>query len=237
MSDGYIQLGFGTNDGGVSSGKNRLVLTKNETARVSMLWWPGLESGNPDLSAASPGFAAAKRHYLPGVGYFIHTSPEHSVLAGGAPKMRVVTLVVRWPLTRSGKLDNEAIAADDGVEVLYFIMDPKKYDTLKSLHSKTPFNTTDISIMCTKEQFQEFTFLPEPDQNTLSKVLKAGKDNKLVRSILDRGQAMLADVNDQLGRIISPQDIREKLAGGGGGPSNNAGVTADVDEALSSFLD
>jgi rubredoxin len=244
---GFQQFGFGENDTRVGGGKGkRLKMDKGEVARVSFLWWPGLAEGKPDLDAPTPGFTGAPRHYLKGVGYFINQGPEYTSLAGEAAKMRINTIIVKWPMTRQGKLDAEAIQRGD-FQVLYWVFDPDKYDEIKPIHGEWHFGSHDLKIKCTDAGFQKMSFSPTKDSILRKLIEKGGLDSPLVEQILKEGQSLLAGVNDEIGKVMSLDTIRQKLAENGGaagggsatgsGPVNDAAATEDIDEALDDLLD
>jgi len=240
---GFQQFGFGQNDSGVGNKKGRLKMDKNETARISFLWWKGLEDGKLDLDAPTPNFVGAPRHYLKGVGYFINKGPEYTKIAGEPPKMRINTIIVKWPMRANGKLDAEAIQAGN-FEVMYWGFDEGKYDEIKPIHTDWPFGSHDLKIKCSDAQFQKMSFSPCKD-SVLRKLLEKGADSELVQQILAAGQALIPNVRNEVGRDMTLDQIREKLAGGGGGggsaggagPVNDAAATEEIDDALDNLLD
>ena len=243
MAD-FQQFGFGENDSNIGNKGKRLKMDKGEVARLSFLWWPGLDEGKPNLDAPSPGFVAADRQYLKGVGYFINKGPEYTKLAGEPGKKRINTIVVKWPVLRNGKLDAQAIQ-DGAFEVIYWVFDPNKYDEIKPIHGDWHFGSHDLKIKCTDAGFQKMSFSPCPD-SVLRKFMGKGMDHPLVKQIIEAGQVLLPSVRDEIARDMSIEQIREKLAGGGGGggggavpsqPVNDAATTEDIDEALDDLLD
>ena len=239
MSDGFTQFGFGQNDTGVSRVSRRLKMDKGEIARVSFLWWPGLAEGTLNLDAPTPGFVGAPRHYLKGVGYFINKGPEYTKLAGEPAKMRINTIIVKWPLKRDGKLDAAAIQ-EGNFEVMYWVFDEGKYDEIKPVHGDWPLGSHDLKIKCTDAGFQKMSFSPCQD-SVLRKFMEKGPDHALVKQIITAGQALLPGVNNEIGKTMSLDQIREKQGGGGGGvaaaPVNDAVATEEIDEALDDLLD
>jgi len=237
MSD-YEQFGFGDGDAKVGVKGGRLKMDKNEIARCSFLWWPGLEDGTPDLDATSPGFVAANRSYMKGVGYFISKGPEYVKIAGEPPKQRINTILVKWPVNKLGKIDVEAI--QKGMfEVIYWVFDPNKYAEIKPIHADWHFGSHDLKITCTEAGFQKMNFSPCPD-NILRKFLAKGVDHPLVQQIIEAGQALLVNVKNEIGRDLSIDQIKEKLGGGGGAVSSpvaDVAATEDIDEALGDLLE
>lgn len=236
---GFQQFGFGKDDQGVGRKNNKLKMEKNETARVSFLWWPGLDEGKLDLDAGTPYFVGAPRHYMKGVGYFINKGPEYTKIAGEPPKTRIATLIVKWPTRRDGKLDAAAIQAGD-FEVMFWVFDEGKYSEIKPIAGEWPLGSHDLKINCSDAQFQKMSFSPARD-SILRKFYEKGTDHPLVQQILAAGQALLPKVQDQVGRDMTLDQIREKLAGGGGGgPASSPASTVasgEIDDALDELLD
>lgn len=235
----FKQFGFGKNDASVGRKKSRLSMDKNETARVSFLWWPGLDEGKLDLDAETPEFIGAHRHFLKGVGYFINKGPEYTKLAGEPPKMRINTIIVKWPMKAGGKLDGDAIAAGH-FEVMYWVFDEGKYDEIKPIHNDWPLGSHDLKIKCTDAGFQKMSFSPCRD-SVLRKLYEKDPKAEIVQEILAAGQALLPNVENEVGRDMTLDQIREKLNGGGGSPGgapvNDAAATEDIDDALDNLLD
>lgn len=240
MSDGFQQFGFGSNDGAISKKGKRLKMDQGEIARISMLWWPGLAEGTLDLDAETPGFTGAPRHYMKGVGYFINKGPAFTKIAGEDAKTRINTIIVKWPMRSNGKLDAEAIQ-EGNVQVIYWIFDPDKYDEIKPIHGEWHFGSHDLKIKCTDAGFQKMSFSPCKD-SVLRKFLEKGLNHPLVEQIIKQGQALLPGVDNEIGRVMTIDQIREKLSGGTGGtptgsPVNDAVATEEIDDALDALLD
>lgn len=240
---GYTQFGFGENDGSVGKKGKRFKMDKGEEARISFLWWPGLEKGTPNFKAQTPCFVGGPRHYMKGVGYFMNNGPEFTKIAGEAPKTRIATLVVKWPLKAGGKLDTEALA-EGRFDVLYWVFDDGKYDEIKPIHNEWHFGTCDLKIKCSDAQFQKMAFSPTKESVLLK--LAEKPDHPLWQNLLTQAQAMLANIQDEVGRNMTIDQIREKLAGGGGGVGGGGGglgggvvggSSEDMDDALGKILD
>lgn len=239
---GFQQFGFGQGDTSVGKKGQRLKMDKNETARVSFLWWTGLADGKLNLSDGStPQFVGAPRHYMKGVGYFINKGPEYTKLAGEPPKVRINTIVVKWPMKSNGKLDADAIQ-DGRFDVLYWVFDEGKYDEIKPIHGEWPLHSHDLKIKCNDAQFQKMSFSPCRD-SILRKLVD--KNAPLVDQIISAGQALLPNVQNEVGRDLTLDQIREKMNGGGGSgggigggsPINDAAATEEIDDALDNLLD
>ena len=240
MSD-YQQFGFGDNDGNIGKKGRRLKMDKNELTRISFLLWPGLDKGEPDLDAKSPGFIAADRLFIKGVGYVLARTPDFTKIAGEAPKKRINTIIVKWPLDKNGQIDSEGIK-DGEYEVMFWVFDPNKYDELKPIHSDWHFGSHDLKIKCTDAGFQKMSFSPCPD-NVFRRFLDRNPKHELVLSIIEAARNLLPLVRDELGKDMTLDQIREKMTGGSGGggspsaPVEDSAVTEDIDSALSDLFD
>lgn len=239
---GFTQFGFGDNDDAVGKKGKRFKMDKGEDARISFLWWPGLDKGAPDLDAATPKFVGGPRHYTKGVGYYMNKGPEYTKLAGEEPKVRICTLIVKWPLIGDGKLDTDAITAGK-FEVLYWVFDDGKYDEIKPIHNEWPLGSHDLKIKCQDAQFQKMSFSPTKDSVLRKFVDKP--DSPLWQKLLSSAQLMLPSISNEVGRDMTLDQIREKLAGGGGPGAGGgtgfggggASFTSDeMDENLDKFL-
>lgn len=243
MSDDFQQFGFGQDDDNIGRTSGRLKMDKNETARVSFLWWPGLDSGIPDMKAETPVFIGAPRHYLKGVGYFINKGPEFTRLAGEPPKIRIVTIIVKWPMKSGGKVDVEGISSGN-YEVMYWVLDEGKYDGLKAIHNEWPFGSHDLTIKCSDAQYQKLTFTPCTD-NLLAKLFSKGSDSPLVTRLLAEGRKLIPNAGNEIGRVMTLDQVREKLVAAGGAPGGGgngiSGVdmvsSVEIDDALDNLLD
>jgi len=238
---GFQQFGFGQNDQGVGRKGKRLKMDKNEVCRISFIWWPGIDTGKLDLDAPTPGFVGAPRHYLKGVGYFINKGPEFTKIAGEAAKMRINTLVVKWPTNSVGKLDAAAIA-EGQFEVLNWVFDEGKYDEIKPIHAEWPLGSHDLKIKCTDAGYQKMSFSPCRD-SVLRKFYSKDPASALMKAVIDAAQKLLPDVENEIGRNMTIDQIREKLGGGGGGggggsaPVSDVVATEEMDDALDDLLE
>lgn len=231
---GFQQFGFNDNDNAVGKKGKRFKMDKNETARISFVWWPGLDDGKPDLDAKTPKFTGANRHFMKGVGYFINKGPEYTKIAGEAPKMRIATIIVKWPMRSTGKLDTEAIS-EGSFEVLPWVFDEGKYDKIKPIHGEWPLGTHDLKVHCESAQYQEMSFSPCRD-SVLRKLMEK-VDNPLTAKIIEQAQAIGGRIRDEIGRDMSLEAIRDKLAGGGGGAGGGGSSSPVVDPQSSEEID
>lgn len=256
MSD-FGVFGFGQGDARMGRKSKRLKLTKGQTVRLGFIWWPGLDKGDPNLTAQTPNFVGGPRHYMKGVGYFLNKGPEYTKIAGEAPKTRIATIVVSWPLKAGGKIDTDALqaamkkAAGDPefssakeIDIYGWTIDQQKYDAIRPIHGEWHLGSHDITVSCLDEQFQKMSFSPCKDSVFKSLVDKSGKDSPLVKYIVNEALAVSTNIRDDIGRDMTVEQIREKLAGGGGN-SNFGAVTGigspvggndQIDSALDDLL-
>lgn len=235
MSD-LETFGFGENDRGMSASKARLKMEKNQKARISFIYWQGLETGDP-LLEGSPRFVHGKRHFKQNVGYVLNQGPEYTKLLGDDPKVRINTIVVKWPILADGKVDAENLAA---AEVMYWVMDAGKYEELKTMHGDFPLSNSDVLVTCTDSTFQKLT-LAVRAESVLQKLLAASATKPSMRNLLDgifdQARAMIPGLKAQIGQTLTIAQIREKLGMGSvGGGSAGTSASEDMEADLESML-
>lgn len=251
---GFQQFGFGQGDEKIGKKGKRFKLDKGATARIGFIWWPGLDKGEPKLDAPTPNFVGGPRHYMKGVGYFINKGPEYTKIAGEAPKTRIATLIVVWPIKPNGKLDTDAIQAAakkagdpehadaKDIDVMGWVFDDQKYEALKPIHGEWHLGAHDLTVNCTDAQYQKMTFSPCKD-SVFKSLFEKSKDGALVQKLIADALGIAANIRDDIGREMTIEQIREKIAGGGTGGSTNA-VTGgspvagneEIDGALEDLL-
>jgi hypothetical protein len=241
---GFMEFGFGQNDSGLGKKSEKFKGETGRSYRLSFCWWPGIENGKLDLDAKTPKFIGAKRHYFEGVGYIIDGGPEMTKLAGNPPRMAIATLVVQWPISQDGTPDMNRIK-DLDFKVLPWIFSEDKYKSLTPNHREFHFGSHDITVNCTDSKFQKMTFAPCKD-SLLRKLYESDKDTakKVTDHIISQLQSLTSSIQNDLGREMTIDKLREKLAGGGGGgggggnASAAAGAaTADIDGLVDDILD
>jgi len=250
QNTGFIQFTMGEGDGGIGGEKSkRWKGETNHTYRFSFLWFPGLESGQVNLDTpngpASPSFVGAPISYIPGVGFVVNNGPEITKLAGGEPpKTRVATVIAVWPLKKDGSPDGARIQAGD-VEVAAFVFSGDKYKTLVQINREFPFALHDITVKCDDAQYQKLTFSP-CRENLFRKFIEMGdKAKPFIDPIITAGQSICNNIQNELGRVMTAEQIRAKLIGGpSAGVSGNAAavgpvvaVTGDIDNLVDDLLD
>lgn len=248
-TSGYVQFTMGEGDSVISGGKSkRWKGETNHIYRFSFLWFPGLEGGAPDLGTTEapkkPIFVGAPISYIPGVGFVVNNGPEITKLAGGEPpKTRVATVIVVWPLKKDGTPDGGQIQSG-GAEVAAFVVSGDKYQTLVQINNEFPFALHDVTVKCDDAQYQKLTFSP-CRESLLRKFLEMGdKTKSFMDPIIAAGQSICGTIQNELGRVMTAEQIRAKLIGGAavGIPNTPAAgpvasVTEDIDNLVDDLLD
>jgi len=242
---GFQQFTMGSGDENIGGGKTRR--WKGETGhtyRFSFLWYEGSEDKNPNLGTAeepkAPNFVGAPISYIPGVGFIVNNGPEITKLAGGEPpKTKVGTIVAVWPIKADGKPDTNRISSGD-VEVAAFVFSGDKYKTLVQINREFPFALHDITVKCDDAQYQKLIFQP-CKENLLRKFLDGGDKGKaLMDPILSAVAQIIPNIQGELGRVMTVEQIRAKLVGGSVGSAVSgpvANVTGDLDGLVADLLD
>lgn len=236
MSEGFVEIGFGQNDGGISGKRERFKGRENEKYRLSLGWWPGVDEGTLNMDAPTPRFIGAKRHFLEGAGYILNKGPEYTKLfKGEAPKMALATVVIVWPISSDGKVDIARVAAGE-FKVLPWIIGSEKYDQIKGIHQEFPLGEHDLNVHCSDAVYQKMTFAPTKD-SVLRKLQAAGKGkaelfNQIVASVKAVADALPGD----LARDLTLDQIREKLGETVSGPVDGAGNVDDLDGMIDNML-
>ena len=222
------EFSFGQNDGGFSGGKKRFKMDTDQVARISLAWWPTKQvNGITVLDMdAGPKFIGAPRHYMKGVGYFINQGPEYTKIAGEPPKKRVATIILSWPMTSKGVLDKDAIKAGE-FDVVPWVFDDRKYETIKPVHDEWNLGLRDLKIKCTDSQFQAMTFSPCQESLLRNFMEKGAGAEAIIKSIVDQVGSISATLSDEIGKVMTIDQIREKLVGGGGGGGGGGGRAAN----------
>lgn len=240
----FKQFGFGNGDSTFLNKDKRLKLGKGEKARISFLWWPGLAEGTPLNMSGSPIFVGAKRAYIKGVGFFIHNGPEYDTLPiEGRPGDRMVSIIVRWPLLHNGTISKEGIR-EGGAEVMYLLIDSRKLDALRTMHTEYPLSVHDVNITCDEPNYQQWT-MSNARESILNQMITKDPTLPITQNILDAGRRLTADASFQIGQDLTVEQIRTKLGlptsgprpGASGGPVPDAVSLAGVNEAISGLLD
>ena len=238
------QFSFGDGDGGITGKVKPFKADAGRTYRVSYIWWKGLEDGKLDLDAQAPQFAGANTNFIPNVGYVVNKGPEYTKIAGGdAPRMRIASVIAVWPTDKGGNVDKTALSRGE-IEILPWVVSGDKFTTLKNINKEFPFGSHDFTLTCTDSTFQKMTFTPCKD-SLLRALIGNPKAEPIVAKMIAKAQALAGNIGNEVGREMTIQAIREKLAGGGGGGgAGGAGggivdtmTTGDIDSMVDNMLD
>lgn len=219
---GFQSFGFGSNDERIGEKSNRFKAEAGRTYRVSFASWP-LVDGKLNLDAKTPQFTGAPRIFIDKIGFVINPSAEAVKYSNGGadPRMAIGTLLVVWPCAANGEVDKSRMQlANGGIRVQPWIFSDDKYRALVPCHSQFHFGSHDLMITCSDAKYQKMTF--------------ASCNNGLLRSSLEKGtsfaDALLAEILSQqaalpleIGREMTAQQIREKMASAGVNPSGPQG--------------
>jgi hypothetical protein len=234
----FQSFSFGRDDDDVGSPKKRFKGQEGMRYRVSFPWWKGIEEGAPNFKADGPEFVGAQRNYIQGVGYILNKGPEYTNLAGGeAPRMAIASIIVVWPMNSKGKIDADAIASGD-FDVCPWVFSQDKYRAIEPIHREFHLGEHDLTINCSDTTYQKMTF--SPCKNSILAKL-AEKGGRVWHSIVEQTQVIAGSIRNEIGREMTLDDIRNRLAGGtvsGNTASPVAAVaTEDIDHLVDNLLD
>jgi len=239
---GFQQFSFGSGDEGIGHKTKRWKGEKDRVYRFSFLWWPGLDKGNPNMDG-NPLFTGAPTIYVPNVGYIVANAPEFLKLSADPPRTRIATVVGQWPTDKAGVIDKQRVSNGD-VDVMVWIFSGDKYKSLQQINNEFPFGQHDITVCCTDTQFQKLTMSP-CRESLFRSLLGNPKAKAITDRIIMEAQSIANGINNEVGRVMTIQQIREKLAGGGGdlsalgngGGATESVMTGEIDSIVDNILD
>ena len=232
------QFSFGQGDEHVGEKSKPFKGEANRSYRISFAWWKGLDEGKLDFDSNAPIFAGANANFIPGCGYVINKGAEYTKVAGGeAPRQRIATVIIVWPTDKKGELDKSRLSE---AEVKVWVISGDKFQTLKGINAEFPFAKHDFKATCSDAQYQKMTFTPCKD-SVLAMLSNNEKAQPLIAKWIEKAQELAGAINDHIGREMTIQQIRDKLAGGGNGagpiaPVDSSSAT-DLDAAVENYLD
>jgi hypothetical protein len=232
-SDGFSEFGFGSGDESVGKKAARFKGKAGETYRVSFPWTKTDEKTGEVVTR----FVGCDRHYLAGVGYFLAKGPEFTKLAGPS-KQAVATIIVVWPTDKNGKLNGEAIAKGEGIEVASWVFSAERYDQLRRRNNEFPLHEFDLTMACTDTQYQKMDLSPCKN-STFADLSK--KDSARAKEIISAIRAQIAEIEkgikNELARDMTLDKIREKMGGTASSAGGGGAAVEDVDQVLNNILD
>jgi len=243
---GFQEFSFGQNDENIGNKGKRAKFEEGKTYRVSFVWWEGLDADKPEMGDAdnpvAPKFVGAPIHYIQGVGYVVNKGPEYTKLAGSPPKTRVATAVIMWPTDKMGDVDKSRLMGGEA-EVMPWVFSADKYKSLQQIHKEFNFGMHDITITCTEAKFQKLTFSP-CKENLLRKLMESDKAKELVTKMIDAAKQVVSSIQGEVGREMTIEQVKDKLAGGTGATAGGGGATApstattgEIDDLVDDLLD
>lgn len=209
--------------------------------RVSFVLYPGVEKGDPNFDGKKgdgfPIFIAARSVFIRGVGTVIvppGQRNEFEDLAGEDSRPYAATIIVSWPLTRKGNLDGEALKEGD-VDVLPWRLPIKKYKSLEARNASQSFASCDLTLNCTREQYQDMEFFtPEDKKNLFREMLGRDNSKEIAEKIMSRVQDLLPNLPSVIGSSLTLEQVKRRLAGEGGVPGGSGGSSTNLEAAASS---
>lgn len=241
--DGFIEFNMGENDENVGKRTKRFSAEAGRTYRVTFVSFSKYDeaTGLP-TEDASVKFAGCDRIYIKGVGNVIVDATNAAAMAEfGTAKQAVASIICVWPTDKEGDLDEASYTAGKGWSLHPWIIGADKYQTIRTGHKKFSLRNYDLSLTCTDSGFQKMTFTPE-SECLLTKYLASGKPRfeAVGKKIVADARAMAANLQGELARRLTPQQIREALGGAATNASGNANAgghaSKDVDDLLADVV-
>jgi len=238
MSDGFVDFSFGSGDESIGKKNRRFKAEKDRSYRVTFIWFRDLDAnGFPVQQADNIRFTGCQRVYKQGVGYFLYKGPQYAEF--GAPKQTIATIICVWPTDKEGQIDVSSFKAGTGWQVMPWMFDAEKYNTIKNGNKRFPLISHDLGITCTDAQFQKLTFTPEPD-NLLLKMINSNSQvhKDVAKKIIEQARQLAETIHRDLARDLTVDEVRAALggdvlpSGGGSSPSSNVSVDSVLDSIL-----
>lgn len=164
----------------------------------------------------------AQIHYVPGIGYF--RSNDFAKQKFGEPKTRYATIVGQYRTNKVGKVESL-----EGIVCKFYIFGDKKYVALKQANDMFPFDKHDILSTCTEEKFQQCTF-----QSCKEAAWSVKPEIKA--AVLAQVEKLAPHLDNQLGRDLTVEQIKEKLGTLDTSPASDADTPAvSADDIIASL--
>lgn len=235
-NDGFMDFTFDEGDDKIGKKAKRFKGKEGESYRVSFVWLPEDSDGNINAEG-NIRFTGCERHYMNGVGYFLHKGPEYAKIAGGPPKQAVATIIVVWPTDKKGRLNTEAFSRGEGYQVMSWVFSADRYDQLRRRNEEFPLGSHDITLACTDTQYQKMDVSPCKD-SLFRKLWESDKEKAkaIAATIIDEVRDIAKNLRNDIARDLSLDQIREKL-GGSNATAVTGAAAGDVDGLLDNLLD
>lgn len=213
MSDGFSEVEFGSGDEELRQNKNDKFTPESKTTyRISFCRFPIVRKNGKrylDLRQKSPRFLKAPVSYVEGAGYVVHKNSTITKIVGKSPDERVGTIVVVWPVTSDGDLDEDLMRLGRW-RVLPYVFSATKYQTYLRKNKARPFGKHDVLIACEDKQYQklELTML---DDSQLYKMMADPERRDQFDLLLDEIEKVETRLKGFIGRVYTPEELRDKL--------------------------
>jgi hypothetical protein len=231
---------FNSGDENIGRRGKRFKGEGGRTYRLSFAWWEGLDEDRFDLDDNNPLFTGKDRVYIEGCGYIEATHPDIVKYSkdGKPARTSIATVVVKWPTKPQGSLDEQRFK-DGDYEVLPWIFGEDKYKSFGPVNEEFNFGSHDLKAQCTDTQFQKMTFTP-CKASLLRKLIESGAKGKAhVDRILGEVKGIVATLDDDIARTMTPEQVKAKLAGGDNAATAVGDATAghEIDDLVDGILD
>lgn len=236
----FMEFGFGQDDANIGAKIKKFKAEAGKDYRISFAWWPLTADGKLDLDAKTPRFIGAKRAYIKDVGFVVVTDPEMDTF-GSPVREAIATIIIQWPTNSQGEVD-KARLQDQDFQVLPWVFSADKYRTFAPIHKEFHMGKYDLMMSCTDTVYQKMTFRPS-SQNLLRILMEKEGAATMVRAIHADVEKVARMIRGELGREMTPAQIRQKLSGGGPAPVSAPGAgkngvsTDDLDAMMDGLLD
>lgn len=233
--DGFIDFTFGSGDDNIGKTSKRFKGETGRTYRVSFVWFSDYNEDGTPAEGANLKFTGASRIYKEGVGYIAITDANRAAmtkLTGGQPKQQIATVICVWPCDKDGDLDLSSFKNGKGWKIQPWTFSPDKYKTIGQNHKRFPLTKHDLSMLCSDGQYQKMTFTPE-GESLLHKYLNAKNEDlqAIGRRILADARAVAGNIHGEIARVLTVDEVREKLGGDPSSPTGNHS-SKNVDDML-----
>jgi hypothetical protein len=239
MNDAYMDFSFDDGDSKIGQKTKRFKAKEGETYRVSLVWVEANDDGSPNFDGKVM-FTGCERHYIQGVGYFLHKGPEFARIAGGPPKQSVATIIALWPTDDRGRINQEALKKGEGIQTMPWTFSAERYDQIKRRNDHYPLTENDLLLSCTDTQYQKMDVSNVPG-NLFRKMLTGDnkRGNELGAAILSQAQEIAQTIRTDMARELTLEQLREKMGGASAMPSGGAGGGAaeNVDDLLDDLIE
>jgi hypothetical protein len=248
-NDGFLDFSLGEGDEGVIPKAKKFKAEGGRAYRATFCWFSvKTEDGWDDSLAfqedgtlhpeAKIRFTGCERHYLDGVGYFLHDGPAFARF--GSPKQTVATIICVWPTDKDGDLDKASFANGKGFQVQPWYFSADKYSTIKKSNKRFSLMDHDLLMSCPPDggQFQKLTFTPE-ENNLLRALLASEKPSgkAMAAKIIAEAHKIGQNIQNGMAQKLTIDQVREKLGEDVASPTGTTGhAAADVEKILDDVL-